>query len=150
MAAQRRSWHAIRAAARWTRRHLALWILSAGAVDGAVIILLNELIARPGQSGRTVNSLILYSLIPLVFSVGFPVAGHLVEQRDKVGEPKRAQEPIAIPRRFPARLYGREKLIADLGSAEPGEIVLLCGVGGVGKTAVAAAGSAAYGGPGPA
>jgi len=60
-----------------------LWILVAGAVDGAVIVLLNELIARTGQSGAAVDSLILLSLIPLVLSVAFPVAGYLVEEHDK-------------------------------------------------------------------
>ena len=66
---QRELRHPARIAVRWTRRHLALWILAAGAADTAVIALLAELLARPGQSGSTVNDLILVSLVPLALSV---------------------------------------------------------------------------------
>jgi hypothetical protein len=148
MTKAQRTWQAARMAARWTRRHLKLWIAVAGPADTAVIALLAELISRPGQSGQAVKGLILVSLVPLVLSIAFPVAGYILEERDKAAEQKQERArtasavpsaPIAIPRRFPAHLHGREGLIADLDTAEPGEIVLLCGMGGVGKTAVAAA-----------
>ena len=50
----------------------------------------------------------------------------------------------AIPRRFPRRLHGRKELIDSLSATEPGEIALLCGMAGVGKTAVAAAVAECY------
>ena len=76
MAGTRRTrWHAARAVARWTRRHLVWWLLAAGAVNAAVITLLAELLARPGQSGSVIDGWIWISLIPLRLSVIFPIAG---------------------------------------------------------------------------
>lgn len=46
---------------------------------------------------------------------------------------------IAAPLNFPEHLYGRQEIIDDLCAAKPGQIVLVSGMGGVGKTAVAAA-----------
>lgn len=94
--AQRRRWHAALAAARWTRSHLALWMLAAGAADTAVIALIAELPARPGQSASAVNGLILLSLVPLALSVAFPVAGSILEARDKEAEEKRNRSVPAV------------------------------------------------------
>ncbi len=80
---QRRGWRPVRLVAQWTRRHLAMWILAAGATNTAVIALLAELLTRPGQSGGAVDRWILVSLVPLTFAVAFPIAGHIVEERDE-------------------------------------------------------------------
>ena len=75
-----------RAVARWARRHLALWFLVAGAVDTALVALVAVLIALPGQSDRTISILILAFLALLLLSIVFPVAGRVVEGRDRVAE----------------------------------------------------------------
>ena len=74
--------------ARWTRRHLAWWILAAGAVDTALITLAGVLISLPGQSGKTISGLLVVLLVLLALSIAFPVAGRIVEDRDR----KAAQE----------------------------------------------------------
>jgi hypothetical protein len=129
-------------AARWTRRHLVLWILAAGAVDTAVLILIAELISRPGQSGKAVNSLILASLVPLVLSVAFPVAGYLVEERDKAA---RRAEPAyrATVREIHQRtkiLTGRQQELAAIAgfATGPDGYRWLAGEVWAGKTALLA------------
>lgn len=72
-----------RAVARWARGHLALWIVAATAVDAALLALVAVLISLPGQSGATVSGLILTLLVLLVLSILFPVAGHLVQERER-------------------------------------------------------------------
>jgi hypothetical protein len=57
-----------------------------------VITLLAELLARPGQSDSAIDGWIWISLIPLVLSVIFPIAGHAVEERDKTAERKGEQQ----------------------------------------------------------
>ncbi len=84
-----------RAVARWARGHLALWIVAATAVDAALLALVAVLIAQPGQSGATVSGLILTLLVLLVLSIVFPVAGHLVQERErKAGQEHRRRERI--------------------------------------------------------
>lgn len=89
---QRTPRHAARAAALWTRRHLAWWVLAATAVNAAVITQLAELLARPGQPDSAIDGWIWISLIPLALSVIFPIAGHAVEERDKAAERKGEQQ----------------------------------------------------------
>jgi len=87
--ARDRSWQAARAVARWARRHLALWILAAGAIDTALVALVAVLIALPGQSGKAISGLIAAFMVLLVLSVAFPVAGRMVDQRDGAAEQER-------------------------------------------------------------
>ncbi len=93
------SWRAARMVARWARRHLALWILALASVNGAVIALLQFLLARPGQSGKTINGLIRDSLVPLVLVAAFPVIGRIVDERDKVAEQKGRSSTITTATR---------------------------------------------------
>jgi hypothetical protein len=78
-----RSWRATRAVAGWARRHLALWMLAAGAIDTALVALVAVLIAFPGQSGNAISSLIAAFIVLLSLSVAFPVAGRMVDERDQ-------------------------------------------------------------------
>ena len=71
-----------RAIARWARGHLALWIVGAGAVDAALVALVPVLIALPRQSDATISGLLLAFGVLLVLSVVFPVAGHVVKERE--------------------------------------------------------------------
>ena len=82
----------IRAVARWARRHLALWILTAGALVTALATLLAVLIALPGQSDSTVSILILVLLVLLALSIVFPVAGRVVDDRDRVAGQVQARQ----------------------------------------------------------
>ena len=82
---------AVRALARWTRRHLSAWIVGASAFSVALATLLAVLIALPGQSAATVGTLILVLVVVLVVSVVFPVFGHVVEQRDLAAARQRGQ-----------------------------------------------------------
>jgi predicted negative regulator of RcsB-dependent stress response len=81
-----RTWRTIRTVARWARRHLALWILAAGAIDTALMALVGVLISLPGQSGKTISSLITALIVLLVLSVVFPVTGRMVDERGKTPE----------------------------------------------------------------
>jgi hypothetical protein len=75
--------------ARWARGHLALWFLAAGAVATALVTLVPVLIALPGQSDKTISILILAFLVVLVLSIVFPVAGLVVERRDRAEQERR-------------------------------------------------------------
>jgi tetratricopeptide (TPR) repeat protein len=145
------AWQTARIAVRWTRKHLALWILAAAAVDTAVITLLAELIARPGQSGKAVNGLIWVSLVPLVLSVALPLAGHIVTERDKAAERKPARQAgtptvlVELPR-LVTGFVGRDTDLAKLvrllepgGAGGPVVISAVSGLAGVGKTTLAVA-----------
>lgn len=81
-----RAWRTIRTVARWARRHLALWILAAGAIDTALIALVAVLISLSGQSGKTISSLITALIVLLVLSIVFPVTGRMVDERGKTPE----------------------------------------------------------------
>jgi TolA-binding protein len=82
---------AARALARWARCHLSAWIVGASAFSVALAALLAVLIALPGQSDATVGTLILVLVVVLVLSVVFPVAGHVVGERDLAAERQREQ-----------------------------------------------------------
>jgi Flp pilus assembly protein TadD len=58
------------------------------------VVLVTVLIVLPGQSASTVSGLILTLLILLVLSVGFPVAGYVVERRDRIAEQERQRQEI--------------------------------------------------------
>ena len=81
--------------ARWARRHLALWILAAGAVVAALVVLVTVLITLPGQQGGSVRGLILALLALLALSVAFPVVGRMVEQRDRAAEREQQRLKLA-------------------------------------------------------
>jgi hypothetical protein len=99
-------------AARWTRGHLALWLLAAGAAGTAVIALIAELLARPGQPASAVNGLILLSLVPLALSFAFPVVGSIVEKRDKDAEEKRNRIAEAAAEQEQSRREQAGRLLA--------------------------------------
>ena len=75
--------------ARWARDHLALWIVAATAIEGALVILLPVLIALPHQSGATIRGLIVALVVLLVLSLVFPVTGHVLETKEKAAEQRR-------------------------------------------------------------
>ena len=97
-------WHVIREVARWARRHLALWIVAVTAINAASIDRVPVLISLPGQSKATIGGLLLVLLVLLVLSVAFPVAGSLVEKRDRAAELEpRAAQRCGAGRPGPAR-----------------------------------------------
>jgi predicted negative regulator of RcsB-dependent stress response len=71
-----------RSAALWARARLALWVVLVGAFNAALITLVAVLTSLPGQSHANISGLILVLLVLLMLSVGFPVAGHLVQRRE--------------------------------------------------------------------
>jgi tetratricopeptide (TPR) repeat protein len=83
------------AVAQWARRHLAAWILGAGALTTALATLLAVLIALPNQPDRTVRALFVVLVIVLVLSVAFPVTSRVVEKRDQRVEQERRRQELA-------------------------------------------------------
>jgi tetratricopeptide (TPR) repeat protein len=75
-----------RTVAGWARRHLGWWIFAAGAVDAALLTAVVVLITFPGQSRQTASGLLVTLVVLLVFSVAFPLAGRVVEKRDREAE----------------------------------------------------------------
>ena len=74
------------AVALWARKRITLWIVSATALNAAVITLVAAVVSLPGQSKANINGLILILLILLTLSVVFPVAGHIMEGRERSAE----------------------------------------------------------------
>src|ERR1022692_480059 len=72
-----------RAVALWARRHLGLWIVLATSVEAASLILVSALISLVAPSGVAISGLVLVLLVLLALSVVLPVAGHVVEGRDR-------------------------------------------------------------------
>jgi len=73
----------VHAVALWARSHLGLWIVLFTAMVSALVILVSDLIALPGQSGATVSILILILLILLTLSIALPVTGHIIEKNEQ-------------------------------------------------------------------
>src|SRR5262249_46658227 len=84
-----------RVIARWARTHLALWIGTAAAADAALVALVAVLITLPGQSGAAISGLILVLLVLLSLSIVFPVAGHVVERRERAADLERVRRELA-------------------------------------------------------
>ena len=122
MAGRQGAGHVSRAVARWARGHLALWIVAATAVDAALLALVAVLIALPGQSAATISFLILCLLLLLVLSIVFPVAGHLVQERERVaGQEHERRERIdrLLAEGSSARLPRLSELTDDMLGATP-------------------------------
>jgi len=102
--------------ARWVRRHLVLWILAASAVDTALLALVAVLISLPGQSGKAISSLLAALLVLLALSVAFPVAGRMVEDRDRKAEHEQTRLELAAEHER-ARRQQVDQLLTQ-GSAE--------------------------------
>jgi hypothetical protein len=79
----------LRTSALWAFRHLRLWILLASLVDAALVTLVAVLIALPNQSDGNISGLVLALLFLLVLSIAFPVAGHVVGERERAGQRER-------------------------------------------------------------
>jgi hypothetical protein len=73
----------LRSVVLWTRRRLALWIVLGAATNVALLGLVGLVIQVPGQATTTVTWLILVFLVLSALTIVFPLAGHLVEQRDQ-------------------------------------------------------------------
>lgn len=107
-----------RKAARWARSHLLLWIVAATAIDAALVVLVTVLITLPGQSKATISGLTLVLLVLLVLSITFPVAGHVVEERDQAAEREREQHELAA-RKEQARREQIDRLLIHMDGARP-------------------------------
>ena len=81
-----------RRVARWARSHLATWIVLATSADAAAVVLISVLIAMPGRSAAAVSGMLLLLLILLALSVIFPVAGRVLDGRERAGEDDRHRD----------------------------------------------------------
>ncbi|MEV8635740.1 tetratricopeptide repeat protein, partial [Streptosporangium sp. NPDC051023] len=83
----------------WVRRHLLVWIITATAVNAALIAVTTMLMQLPGQSDSVITLAILMVLTCSALAIALPIIGHRVEDAHR-----RAEERLQRDQRVAALL----------------------------------------------
>ncbi|MEN3540798.1 tetratricopeptide repeat protein [Microbispora sp. ZYX-F-249] len=75
----------------WARRHLTGWIITATAVNAALLTLTTMLMQLPGQRDSVISIAILVVLVCAALSIALPILGHGLEVRHRTAEERQAR-----------------------------------------------------------
>ncbi|MEU4540282.1 tetratricopeptide repeat protein, partial [Streptosporangium sp. NPDC023825] len=91
----------------WVRRHLLVWIITATAINAALIAVTTMLMQLPGQRDSVITLAVLVVLACSAISVALPVIGYRIEEAHRQVEERRQHDQriaALLAHSHPARL----------------------------------------------